>query len=248
MNPTSREPSLSKNLSRGGESKNNLSRKNYQSKWDYTLAVSRWHFDKSRKSEIDYKVFLKVAGDWQRELEELQYEIKVATTNYGFKGTDHDGIIEKDFLEWGYQKDMVQYDRTYQLPLKFQRLGEALQLKHPDMRIHRQRPGMVAPIHIDTYCSHPAMEKDPSLDVSLLRRFVIQLTPWDWGHFWQFGNQSWTHWEAGDVAYFESRDVLHCTANAGKTDRVTMIVTGWMTEDTLAMVESDEPIRLPLLD
>jgi hypothetical protein len=219
---------------------NNLSRKQFTSKWEYTKAVSQWHFDKSRRNEPDYKVFLKVRGDWQAALNELNYEIQVSTANYGFKGTDHDYIIESDFLEWGYPKNMLQYDRTYAVPERFQKIAQQLQLKHADVRIHRQRPGMVGPIHIDTFCSHPAMEKDPSLDVGLLRRFVIQLTPWDWGHFWQFGNQTWSHWQPGDVAYFESRDVLHSTANAGKQARVTMIVTGWMTDETIRMIERPE--------
>lgn len=228
-----------KTTDRNDHSRNNLSRKDYNSKWEYTRAVSKWHFDKWVENEKCFKVFLGVRGDWKKELEELQWPIDVSLLNYGFKGKDHDDIIGKDFIDWGYDPKMVQYNRTYDLPEGLRNIALQLKLKHPDIRIHRQMPGMVAPIHVDTYCSHPAMDDDPSLDVSLMRRFVIQLTDWDWGHFWQFGNESWQQWKAGDVAYFESRDVLHATANGGKEPRITMIVTGWMTDETMAMIEGD---------
>lgn len=215
---------------------NNLSRKRFTSKWDYTKAISRWHFDKWKDETDAFKVFMRVEGDWREEIENLKYKIKVGTRNYGFGGKDHDEIIEKDFLEWGYTEAMTQYDRTYDLPEKFMRIADQLKLLHADVRVHRQMPGMVAPIHVDTFCSHPAMDKDPSLNVDDLRRFVIQLTDWDWGHFWSFGNMPWQQWKAGDCVYFESRDVIHCTANAGKEPRVTMIVTGWMSEETKKLV------------
>ncbi len=223
-------------VDRPDEAKNNLSRKKFTSKWEYTKFVSQWHFDPSRNDQGIYKVFMHLDGDWKKEVEKLDFEIQVGLVNYGFKGKDHDDIIANDFIEWGYPQDLIQYDRSYKVPPSLMKLAEQLKLKHPDVRIHRQRPGMVGPIHIDTFCSHPAMDKDPSLDANLMRRFVIQLTDWDWGHFWSFGNESWQQWKAGDVVYFDSRDVVHATANAGKSSRITMIVTGWMTDETIALI------------
>lgn len=217
---------------------NNLTRRQFKSKWEYTQAISNWHFDpKQIENPPPFKVFLHIQGDWLQQLQALDFEISVGTLNYGFKGTDHDSIIENDFLAWGYSKELKQYDRTYRLPEIFHKIAAQLHLDHADVRVHRQRPGMVAPIHIDTYCSHPAMEKDPSLDVSECRRFIIQLSDWDFGHFWAFGNSPWQQWRAGECAYFESREVVHCTANAGKSPRYTMTVTGWMTDKTKALVE-----------
>lgn len=224
---------------RQGHSKNNLSRKSFSSKWEYTQEVSQWHFQKTKNDKDPYKVFMGIRGDWQDSLKGLNYEIDVSTLNYGFSGTDHDNIIENDFLSWGYNKEMIQYNRTYKVPDGLKKIADELHLEHPDIRIHRQMPGMVAPVHIDTFCSHPVMEEHPEKDVSLLRRFLIQLTDWDWGHFWDFGNNHWSHWKAGDVVYFESRDIPHCTANSGMTPRVTMVVTGWMTEKTIDLVEGD---------
>lgn len=220
-------------------SRNNVTRKMFKSKWEYTKAVSQWHFDPTRDDSDAFKVFMRVEGDWKDALNELNFEIKVGLTNYGYKGKDHDEIIANDFIEWGYPENLIQYERSYNVPPKLMKVAEQLKLKYPDVRIHRQMPGMVAPIHVDTFCSHPAMDKDPTLDVSLMRRFVIQLTDWEWGHFWHFGNKPWCQWKAGDVVYFESRDILHSTANAGKSPRLTMIVTGWMTPETIELVEGD---------
>ncbi|GAB4018598.1 MAG: hypothetical protein Fur0010_19870 [Bdellovibrio sp.] len=215
----------------------NSARSQFKSKWEYIKSFSRWHFDKWKVEDpAPFKVFMNIEGDWKAELEKLQYEINVGLDNYVFKGAKGDGLIEKDFRDWGYKEDMCQYQRTYNVPEIFVKMAEQLHLYKPDIRIHRQMPGMVAPIHADAYCSHPDIDCDPSKHVGEMRRFIIQLTDWDWGHFWNFGNTPWVQWKAGDVVYFESRDVVHCTANAGKEPRVTMIVTGWMTEKTFELV------------
>jgi hypothetical protein len=219
------------------ETSTNRSRKDFDSKWEYIKYFSQWHFDKWRTDEESYKNFMRVEGDWQEELQNLNFEICVGLDNYVFKGAKGDGLIEKDFLNWGYRSDMEQYDRTYQVPTIFSKVADQLCLKYPDIRIHRQRPGQVAPIHADAYCSHPAIDKDPSLNVSDMRRFIVQLSDWDWGHFWCFGNNPWVQWKAGDIVYFESRDIVHCTANAGKTPRYSLIVTGWMTDETKKLID-----------
>lgn len=217
----------------------NASRKGFTSKWEYIKSFSRWHFDKWRKEPDPFKVFMRIEGDWIQEVNKINYEISVGLDNYVYNGQQGDGLIERDFREWGYREDMVQYQRSYQVPPGLMKVAEQLHLKHPDVRIHRQLPGMVAPIHADAYCSHPAIHEDPSLNVAELRRFIIQLSDWDWGHIWCFGNSSWVQWRAGDVVYFESRDVVHCTANAGKEPRVSMVVTGWLTDKTKALIEGD---------
>lgn len=220
----------------------NSLRKNFSSKWEYIKSFSRWHFDKWKKEEPPFKVFLQIQGDWTKDVANLEYEINVGLDNYVHNGQTGDGLIERDFREWGYREDMIQYQRSYAVPASLMKVAEQLHLLHADVRIHRQMPGQVAPIHADAYCSHPAIHNDPSLNVAELRRFIIQLTDWDWGQTWCFGNNVWIQWHAGDVVYFESRDVIHCTANAGKEPRVSMIVTGWMTDKTRELIEGDPRI------
>ena len=222
------------------ENATNSSRGNFTSKWDYIRSISSWHFDQFHQSEEqDYKVFMRVDGDWVRDVDKIEYDHKIGISNYVYEGKEGDGLIERDFLAWGYQPGMLQYDRTYAVPDSIRAMVDQLHLKHPDIRIHRQHPGQVSPIHADMFCSHPAIDKDPSLDVREMRRFLIHLTDWDWGHLFCIGNSPWVQWRAGDVAYFESRHVIHCAANAGRKPRVSLIATGWMTDKTRELIEGD---------
>lgn len=223
----------------------NTDRKDFKSKWDFIRHFSRWHFDKWKKEPDPFQVFAHINTNWEQAVAELNFEIDVGHDNYVYKGAKGDGLIEADFLAWGYPETLVQYQRTYNIPDVCIRAASELKLLHPDIRIHRQMPGMVAPIHADAYCSHPAIHKNPELNVADMRRFIIQMTDWDWGQIWMFGNNPWVQWRAGDVVYFESREIVHCTANAGKEPRVSLIVTGWMTDETREMIEG--PCRQVIL-
>jgi hypothetical protein len=72
------------------------------------------------------------------------------------------------------------------------------------------------------------MPEDPHRVV----RYFIQLTDWQQGHFWSYGNYQWSGWQAGDVSTFDWINVPHATANAGHTPRVTLQITGVKTSNT----------------
>ena len=61
---------------------------------------------------------------------------------------------------------------------------------------------------------------------------MIQLTDWQPGQFWEFGNYHWNQWTAGDVVTFDWQNMPHSTANAGHHPRVTLQLTGVKTSDT----------------
>ena len=63
-------------------------------------------------------------------------------------------------------------------------------------------------------------------------RILIQLTDWEPGQFWGYGNYQYHMWSAGDVTTFDWLNVPHCTANAGLVPRVTLQITGIQTEQT----------------
>jgi len=216
---------------------NTLDRKKFTSKWEYTQKASSWHFDKWRVEIPPYKIICNLKDCWGDELDKLTYEINVGTSGYGYMGKKGDGIIENDFLDWGYREDMIQFKRTYNVPEGLINIIEPLGLISPDVRIHCQMPGMVTPIHVDGYTSHPEIDKNPDRDMAGMTRLIIQLTDWEWGHFWSFGNSSWQQWKAGDVAFFDSREIVHAAANAGNKPRITMIVTGWLSEITQNLIK-----------
>jgi hypothetical protein len=76
------------------------------------------------------------------------------------------------------------------------------------------------------------LEKWNKEDPSTVSRYMIQLTDWQPGHFWSYGNYLFTGWTAGDVTTFDWQNVPHSTANAGHSPRVTLQVTGIRTART----------------
>jgi hypothetical protein len=93
-------------------------------------------------------------------------------------------------------------------------------------RVHVQHPGQTWNLHIDK------LEKWMPEDPTQVVRYFVQLTDWQPGHFWSFGNYAWTGWRAGDVVTFDWLNVPHATANAGHVPRVTLQLTGIKTKIT----------------
>jgi hypothetical protein len=97
-------------------------------------------------------------------------------------------------------------------------------------RIHVQMPGEVWNLHLDK------LEKwNPDYPSSVMR-IQIALTDWEQGHFWSYGNYNHQQWRAGDVTTFDWRNLPHCTANAGHNPRVTLQLTGIITEKTTEFI------------
>lgn len=93
-------------------------------------------------------------------------------------------------------------------------------------RIHVQRPGEVWNLHLDKlekWCPH-----NPDSVI----RLQLQLTDWEPGHFWSYGNYLHQGWRAGDLTTFDWQNIPHSTANAGLNPRVTFQMTGVITEQT----------------
>jgi hypothetical protein len=93
-------------------------------------------------------------------------------------------------------------------------------------RIHVQKPGQLWHLHIDKL--YKWFPEDPSR----IGRYFIQLTNWQPGQFWEYGNFHWNQWRAGSVTSFDWKNLPHSTANAGFHPRVTLQLTGIITEKT----------------
>ena len=91
-------------------------------------------------------------------------------------------------------------------------------------------PGQVWNLHLDK------LEKWNPNNPDSVSRYQIQLTNWEPGHFWSYGNYIHSGWRAGDVTTFDWKNVPHSTANAGHGPRVTLQVTGIDTEQTQAFL------------
>ena len=79
------------------------------------------------------------------------------------------------------------------------------------------------PVHIDAYRS---MQLGDDLGASRIERYLVALTKWDSGHYFFVGESVWHQWDAGDVVSWRAGE-HHGSANCGRTDKVTMSVTGF---------------------
>lgn len=206
-----------------------------QSSWDKLRAKSTYHFDPIRVDAQDDVIISlgHIEPNWQDELQQILAESQPATwETRGFKG---EGMYiprpelaeeEYDLERVGVDPKVVITDLAWKLGPKLQAISDAFGLADCMNRIHVQRPGQVWNLHIDKLYKWA-----PDAPESVMRIFV-QLTDWQPGQFWEYGNHHWNQWRAGSVTTFDWRNIPHCTANAGHHARVTLQITGVQTAKT----------------
>ena len=200
-----------------------------KSSWDQTQARSQYHFDTQQMDpRWDTAILVKqFAVTWADELQtaiDASYPVTWRT-----RGRDSDPLKraaeeydqeEYDLDRIGMSRDSVVTNLNYELTPELQRIADSFNLDRTMARVHVQWPGQVWNLQLDK------LEKWMPTDPSRVQRYFVQLTPWQQGHFWSFGNYTWQGWRAGDCVTFDWLNVPHSTANAGHTPRVTLQVTG----------------------
>jgi hypothetical protein len=88
-----------------------------------------------------------------------------------------------------------------------------------------QPPGHTIWSHVDTYSSFIRRTGDEKPDYSSLRRYMVFVRDWDWGHFFHMGNAQLGGWQAGDL-YSITPGVFHGSANAGLSPKITIHWSG----------------------
>ena len=212
-----------------------------QSSWELTKQRSKYHFDTTKWNPKWDRVerLGVIEANWAEELQQVLDQAKPVTWRTRGQATDplKRQSIEYDQEEYdleqqGYDKNYVVTDLTYSLPAVFQDLANKFCLEKCMARIHVQRPGQVWNLHLDK------LEKWMPEDSTQVVRYFVQLTDWQQGHFWSFGNYMWSGWQAGEVVTLDWLNVPHSTANAGHTPRVTLQVTGIKTAKTQEFLDS----------
>lgn len=206
-----------------------------QSNWEITRARSQYHFDTTQHDpRWDTVQHLgHVTPDWDSEL-----AAAIATSQpvtWRTRGRDSDPLKrageehdqeDYDLEQQGYGRDYIVTNLNYDLAPVFQRIADQFGLEKSMARIHVQHPGQVWNLHLDK------LEKWMPADPTQVVRYFVQLTDWQPGHFWSYGNYAWTGWHAGDVSTFDWWNVPHATANAGHIARATLQITGIKTSST----------------
>lgn len=205
------------------------------SSWETRKALSKYHFD-NFKMDNNYDTVIRlgtIKGDWSSELKTIIDTSKSATwETRGYKG---EGVVapredliaeEYDLEKTGYAKDHKITHLNWNIPTVLKEMSNLFGLDDCMERIHVQMPGEVWNLHLDK------LEKWAPEEPWRVMRIMIQLTDWEQGHFWSYGNYNFSQWRAGDVTTFDWKNVPHSTANAGHNPRVTFQLTGVATEKT----------------
>jgi hypothetical protein len=203
------------------------------SSWDLTKPRSKYHFDNFKiDPEQDRVIRLgHITADWSSELKKIIDTAQPATwRTRGAVGKarpeEELAAEEYDLERAGYGKDYVITHLNWEVPEVLLNISNLFGLEDCMNRIHVQRPGEVWNLHLDKlekWCPH-----NPDSVI----RLQLQLTDWEQGHFWSYGNYLHQGWRAGDLTTFDWQNIPHSTANAGLNPRVTFQMTGVITEQT----------------
>ena len=208
-----------------------------KSSWETTRAKSNYHFDPSRADRREDVIqnlgYFPPTAEWAPALEQVIAAARPATwATRGYKGEgieappDELAAEEYDLERAGYGKDYTITHLSWAVPEVLQKYVDAFALEDCMARLHIQKPGEVWNLHLDK------LSKWKPDDPSRVIRIFIQLTDWQPGQFWEYGNYHWNQWRAGDVTCFDWQNMPHSTANAGHHPRVTLQITGVITEKT----------------
>lgn len=203
-----------------------------KSNWETLRQRSHYHFDSTQHDPRWDTVFRVgyIKPCWTEELELILQSAHPVT--WRTRGRDNDPLTraqheydqeDYDLEQQGYGRDFVVTDLEYSLPPVLQRIADQFALEKTMARVHVQRPGQVWNLHLDK------LEKWMPEDPAKVVRYFVQLTDWQPGHFWSYGNFTYQGWKAGDVTTFDWINVPHATANAGHTARATLQITGVKT-------------------
>lgn len=205
-----------------------------KSAWEYTKSKSKYHFD-NKKIDPNFdtvNLLGNITPCWQTELDDIITQSRAATWRTRGKDFTSDRPEEElasedyDLEIAGYGKDYVISNLTYKLTPTMQHISDLFALEDTIPRVHVQLPGQVWNIHIDK------LQKWCPEDPNRIIRIFVQLTDWNQGQFWNFGNYMYSNWSAGDVITFDWQNVPHSTANASNHPRVTLQITGVITDKT----------------
>ena len=212
------------------------------SSWDTTKEKSVYHFDDQFAHDPRFDTVVRLGQldvTWATDLPAIIENSKPATwRTRGYKGEGveaprEDQLAEEyDMTRVGMDPEMTITHLNWAIPPSLRAITEQFGLDDVMERIHVQRPGEVWNRHLDK------LQKWCPEDPSQVMRVMIQLTDWEPGQFWEYGNYHHTKWRAGEVTTFDWANVPHSTANAGFKPRVTFQLTGVKTEKTREFLAS----------
>ena len=195
-----------------------------------------WHFDPGKKTQ-DYIYRGRLETDFQPLLDLMKddknfKEFIIASKNDEFP--DNSTVNEKAqaFRDWGYNEYNTsslqitdeQFPEIFEPYKKFAGFGECTVVAL------KQNPGQFLPWHHDTYVGFRKKFNVPD-DVEV-SRYSLFLEDWHWGHYFLCGNSVFHQWKQGDFVQMPLK-MHHTTCNGGIVPKLSMTITGTVTDDFL---------------
>ena len=212
---------------------------------NYKKSLGDWHYDPTMPS-TDYQYVGRFITDFNWHLKNVDW----GKPEHGVDLWPEDELKPMDIhnLSWG-KKDNINVGYTehntqkYQLfnddniPQVFYDMAEKSGLENYSVALFKQNPGQTNPWHFDTYQGVVNKYKKQGIelsdkDIKNIKRYLVVLEDWDWGHFLQIGNNVLSQWKAGDIFTWDY-GMYHTTGNAGLTPKLTAHITGLPLENAL---------------
>lgn len=229
-----------------------LTYKDFSTRTEFVNHLGLYHHDRHNTTVDFLKIFNVDSKYYQSELEEIYKNIRDIHENWNTQSIEHiEQAVRKkgqhqldimqsqknEKLQAGYHPNAAMYRvKNCGLSSYFTHLAEQLGLAQGLARFHLQFPGEVTPWHTDIFSpaheflvdGNDTRDQDVGLDRKI-RRILIALEDWNWGHILVFGKTPWINWNAGDVIFWDY-GVPHGAANMSYRPRISVSITGVLTD------------------
>ena len=219
--------------------------KDFDSLLEYKKSTGDWHYNPMIKS-TDYQYVGRFVTDFSQHMRDVEWG--EPETAIDIWEEDKDKPMDVHNLAWGKQQHIdagytKHNTKKYQLfnsdkvPDIFNKMADMSGLDNYSVALFRQNPGQINPWHFDTYQGVVNEYKKQGIElldseIKNIKRYLIVLEDWDWGHFLQIGNNVLSQWKAGDIFTWDY-GMYHTTGNAGLTPKLTAHITGLPSENAL---------------
>jgi hypothetical protein len=220
------------------------SQNEYSSSWQWCVDHSNYHFDNFKIDQPGewFQLLGRFKGDWAEEIAQAHGK-PITWATRKFYSNDDDTVSpmleqeENDLRNTGAPVDLKLTDAVFDISTcpTLTRISEYFAIEDAKIRMHYQQPGQMFNLHIDKL-----HERCPD-DLERIIRMTIMLADWEPGQFYSYGNYTYSHWRAGDAHVFDWANVPHATANASRSMRPTLQVTGLKTNRTRELLADATP-------
>ena len=222
--------------------------KTFTSLFEYKKSTKDWHYNPSIKSRdckyigrIKNLKFNKIKSKLSKKKSESSVRLykddfrngKIIPTQLSPNSI---GASKLDHIKHGYSDHNSRYyqwiDSRDKMPSEFEKIKKCCGLDHATIACFKQDPGNTNPWHFDTYSSALKRAGLEGKDLKKIKRYLLFLEDWDWGHILQIGNNVLANWKAGDLYTWEA-GIYHLSSNCGISPKFTCQITGVVTQKSL---------------